>query len=225
MAKYFRFFPKTFYTSDVDSDGLDSVTNIIARFAFANNLRDNTNMFYPYDVQDTDTPEIIAHKMYGSSERHWIILSLNQIVDPQWDWPLSHDNFIQYVNNKYTANANTAAGETGVQYALNESNIHAYFKVITRTVTAGASNRESRSRTVQVEKIEVDANTFADLTLGTTFDRTLKDGTAVKEVVSSSTESFYTYEFNENEAKRSIKILKPEFVPELDREFKRVFTR
>ena len=66
MAKYFRYFPKTFYTSDTDSDGLDSVTNIIARFAIASDLRDNTNMFYPYDVQDTDTPEIIAHKMYSS---------------------------------------------------------------------------------------------------------------------------------------------------------------
>ena len=113
MAKYFRYFPKTFYTSDTESDGLDSVTNIIARFS--DSLRDNSNIFYPYDVQDTDTPEIIAHKMYGSVERHWIVLSLNQIIDLQWDWPLKHDNFIKYVNNKYSANANTSSGETGVR--------------------------------------------------------------------------------------------------------------
>ena len=74
MAKYFRYFPKTFYTSDTDSDGLDSVTNIIARFAIANDIRDNTNMFYPYDVQDTDTPEIIAGKFYDNVHRHWIVL-------------------------------------------------------------------------------------------------------------------------------------------------------
>lgn len=224
MAKYFRYFPKTFYTSDTDSDGLDSVTNIIARFAIANEIRDNTNMFYPYDVQDTDTPEIIAHKIYGSIERHWIILSLNQIIDPQWDWPLNHDNFIKYVNNKYTANANTSSGETGVQWALNESNIHAYFKTITRTITAGASSVESRSRSQIVEKLEVDASTYANVSTGTT-ETTLKDGSVVTEVTAKSTESYYTYEFNENEAKRSIRILNPEFVPELDREFRKVFTR
>lgn len=224
MAKYFRYFPKTFYTSDTDSDGLDSVTNIIARFAIANEIRDNTNMFYPYDVQDTDTPEIIAHKIYGSIERHWIILSLNQIIDPQWDWPLNHDNFIKYVNNKYTANANTSTGETGVQWALNESNIHAYFKTITRTITAGASSVESRSRSQIVEKLEVDASTYANVSTGTT-ETTLKDGSVVTEVTAKSTESYYTYEFNENEAKRSIRILNPEFVPELDREFRKVFTR
>ena len=186
--------------------------------------RDNTNMFYPYDVQDTDTPEIIAHKIYGSIERHWIILSLNQIIDPQWDWPLNHDNFIKYVNNKYTANANTSSGETGVQWALNESNIHAYFKTITRTITAGASSVESRSRSQIVEKLEVDASTYANVSTGTT-ETTLKDGSVVTEVTAKSTESYYTYEFNENEAKRSIRILNPEFVPELDREFRKVFTR
>lgn len=223
MAKYFRYFPKTFYTSDTDSDGLDSVTNIIARFAIANDLRDNTNMFYPYDVQDTDTPEIIAHKMYGSSERHWIVLSLNQIVDPQWDWPLQQDNLIDYVNNKYSTQG-AANNTTGISWAQNEDNIQAYFKTTTRTITSGASTRESRSRTQLVEKLEVDATTYASV-VANTQSYTLVDGSTVTEAITKSTQSYYTYEFNQNEAKRSIRILKPEFVPELDREFRKVFTR
>ena len=220
MAKYFRHFPKTFYTSNDDSPGLDSVTNIMARFSIEPGLLENTNIFYPYDVQDTDTPEIIADKIYGSSERHWIILSFNRIVDPQWDWPLSQDNFIKYVNNKYTANS--GVGQTGIQWALDESNIHAYFKTVTRTITAGASNRESRSRSQTIEKLEVDANTYASIG-ATTNTYTLKDGNVVTEEVTKSTESYYTYEFDENEAKRSIKILKADFVLELEKEFKGVF--
>ena len=39
MSKYFNYFPKTFYTSNSDSIGVDSVTNIIARFAFENSLK------------------------------------------------------------------------------------------------------------------------------------------------------------------------------------------
>jgi len=222
MAKYFRHFPKTFYTSNQDSPGLDSVTNIMARFSIEQSLLENTNIFYPYDVQDTDTPEIIADKIYGSSERHWIVLSFNRIVDPQWDWPLSQDNFIKYVNNKYTANA--GVGQTGIQWALDESNIHAYFKTVTRTITAGASNRESRSRSQTIEKLEVDANTYASIG-ATTNTYTLKDGNVVTEEVTKSTESYYTYEFDENEAKRSIKILKNDFILELEKEFKGVFLR
>jgi len=224
MARYFKHFPKTFYTLNDDSPGLDSVTNILARFSIEPNLLENTNVFYPYDVQDTDTPEIIASKIYGSSEKHWVVLSFNKIVDPQWDWPLNDNNFIKYVNNKYMADADTANGETGIAYALSESNIHAYFKTVTRTISAGASNRESASRSQIIEKLEVDATTWATIGASTnTF--TLKDGNQVTEQVTKSTESYYTYEFNENEAKRSIKILKPNFLLELEKEFKGVFLR
>ena len=224
MAKYFRHFPKTFYTPSDDSPGLDSVTNIISRFTIEPTLLENTNLFYPYDVQDTDTPEIIADKIYGNSERHWIVLAVNQIVDPQWDWPLNQDTFIKYVNDKYTANADTENNETGIQWALDESNIHAYFKTVTRTITAGASNRESRSRNQTIEKLEIDANTYASVGI-TTNSYTLNDGNIVTEEVTKSTESYYTYEFNENEEKRSIKILKGDFVLELEKEFKGVFLR
>jgi len=186
-------------------------------------LIDNTNLFYPYDIQDTDTPEIIAHKIYGGVEKHWIVLAINQIVDPQWDWPLKHDTLIEYVNQKYTANANT--GQTGIAWAQDENNIKNYYKVVTRTITDNSSNRQTRGRTRDIQKFKIDANTYANVAAETTFDDVLNNGTSITETVSKETESYYTYEFNENESKRSIKILKPELVSELDKEFKRVFTR
>jgi hypothetical protein len=221
MAKYFRHFPKTFYTPDTDTDGLDTVTNVIARFKISDALVDNTNMFYPYDVQDTDTPEIIADKMYGTPEKHWIVLSLNKIVDPQWDWPMRQENFIEYLNKKYETEG-TGNNTTGVTWALDESNIQAYYKTVTRTITAGASSRVSRSNSQIVEKLEIDASTYANVAISTD-NYTLKDGNKVIETVKKSTESYYTYEFNLNEAKRTIRILQPDFALELDKSFKKVF--
>tara|TARA_B100000902_G_C27012715_1_gene765636 strand:+ start:59 stop:727 length:669 start_codon:yes stop_codon:yes gene_type:complete len=221
MAKYFRHFPKTFYTPDVDSDGLDTITNLIARFKMSDSLVDNTNVFYPYDVQDTDTPEIIADKMYGNSEKHWIVLSLNKIVDPQWDWPMRQENFVSYLNKKYETEG-TANNTTGVTWALDESNIQAYYKTVTRTISAGASSRVSRSNSEIKEKLEIDASTYANVAISSD-NYVLKDGSKVTEKVTKSTESYYTYEFNLNEAKRSIKILQPQFAIELDKSFKKVF--
>jgi hypothetical protein len=68
MSKYFNYFPKTLYTND-NTSGI-VVTNIISRFAFERAYRDNSAVYYEYDIQDSDTPEIIADKMYGNSERH-----------------------------------------------------------------------------------------------------------------------------------------------------------
>ena len=97
--------------------------------------------------------------------------------------------------------------------------------MVTRTITDNSSNRQTRGRTQDIQKFKIDANTYANVAAETTFDDVLNNGTSITETVSKETESYYTYEFNENEAKRSIKILKPELVSELDKEFKRVFTR
>ena len=100
MSKFFNYYPKTFYTSNNNSTGIDTVTNIIARFAFEKSLKENSSAFYKYTIKDSDTPEIIAHKFYDHSERHWIVLLFNDIIDPQYDWPLQSDTLIDYINTK-----------------------------------------------------------------------------------------------------------------------------
>ena len=213
MAKYFQYFPKTFYTSNNNVVGVDAVTNIITRFAFDSQLKENSVAFYPYQVQDSDTPEIVADKYYGDSEYHWVVLLFNDILDPQFDWPLSQNNIIEYINKKYSANgsANTPA-QNGITWALSENNVQAYFKVITTTGSDG---------TISTQKIQVDANTYANV-VANTLSITTQAGELIQIVTSKEKQSYYTYEVEENEKKREIKLLKRDFLPELEKEFKRV---
>ena len=213
MAKYFNYFSKTFYTSDDDSPGLDTVTNIISRFAFENSLKENSAAFYPYNIQESDTPEIIARKFYDNSERHWIVLLFNNIIDPQWDWPLKEKTLINYIDSKYSANgaANTTV-QTGIAWAMSTNNVQSYFKIITRTSFDG---------TETIEKLSVDANTYANVTTSLN-SYTLQDGTTITQRVTKETQSYYQYEVDLNEAKRTIKLIKPEVVPAIEKEFKKV---
>jgi hypothetical protein len=213
MAKYFNYFSKTFYTSDDTSPGLDTVTNIISRFAFENSLKENSAAFYPYNIQESDTPEIIARKFYDNSERHWIVLLFNNIIDPQWDWPLKEKTLIDYIDSKYSANgaANTTV-QTGIAWAMSTNNVQSYFKIITRTSFDG---------TETIEKLSVDANTYANVTPSLN-SYTLQNGTSITQTVTKETQSYYQYEVDLNEAKRTIKLIKPEFVPAIEKEFKKV---
>lgn len=213
MAKFFRYYPKTFYTSNNSVTGVDSVTNIIARFGFESVLKQNSNAFYKYQIQDGDTPEIIADKLYGNVEFHWVVLLFNDIIDPQFDWPLNQNTIIEYINEKYAANgaANTTV-QSGIIWALSENNVQAYFKVITTTGSDG---------TITVEKFEVDSNTYANISSSIT-NYTTQANEAVTVSVTKETKSYYTYEIEENEKKREINLLKSEFVPEIEKEFKRV---
>ena len=213
MAKFFNYFPKTIYTSNTAVGGLDTVTNIIARFGFEKKLKENSSAFYKYSVQDSDTPEIIAHKFYENSERHWIVLMFNDIIDPQFDWPLKYENFIKYVDKKYSANgaANTTV-QTGLAWAMSINNVQSYYKIVKRTSADG---------TVIEEKLQVDANTYANVG-ATSSSITLQSGNIITQSVSKEKKTYYEYEQEENEAKREIILLKPEFVPQIEKEFKKI---
>lgn len=213
MAKFFNYFPKTIYTANTAVSGLDTVTNIIARFGFEKNLKENSAAFYKYSVQDSDTPEIIAHKYYENSERHWIVLMFNDIVDPQFDWPLKYETFIKYVDKKYTANgaANTTV-QTGLAWAMSTNNVKSYYKIVKRTSADG---------TVIEEKLQVDANTYANVAV-TSSSITLQSGDIITQTVTKEKKTYYEYEQEENEAKREIILLKPEFVPQIEKEFKKI---
>jgi hypothetical protein len=217
MAKYFNFFPKTLYSLSNKPTSADSVTNIIARFGFESTLKENSNIFYPYDIQDGDTPETIANKYYGSPERHWVVLLFNDIIDPQYDWPLDQRTIIKYINDKYTANGSAnVTSQTGL--AWSQSNTKSYYKVVTRVTNNATKN------TIK-EKIELDANTYANVVISNS-TKTLQSGTVIVETVSKETETYYDYEVNLNESKRRIRLLRSEIVSQaglLD-EFKRVIS-
>ena len=215
MAKFFIYYQKTFYTSNNNTSGVDAVTNIIARFAFEKKLKENSLSFYPYQIQDSDTPEIIADKYYDNSERHWIVLLFNDIIDPQFDWPLNQNSIIDYIDKKYTANgASNTTVQSGIAWALSQNNVQAYFKVITTTGTYG---------TITTEKFELDQNTYSNLT-PTTVSITTQANEQVTIKTSKETRSYYTYEIEENEKKREIKLLKKEFISEVEKEFKKIIT-
>ena len=213
MAKFFNYFPKTIYTANTNVTGLDTVTNIIARFRFEETLKENSAAFYKYSIQDSDTPEIIAHKYYEHSERHWIVLMFNDIIDPQFDWPLKYENFINYVDSKYSANgaANTTV-QSGLAWAMSINNVHSYYKIVKRTSADG---------TVIEEKLQVDANTYANVA-ATSSTITLQSGNIITQTISKEKKTYYEYEMDVNEEKRNIILLKPEFVPQIEKEFKKI---
>jgi len=209
MAKYFTYFPQTYYKPIDEGSNLDIVTNIMTRFRIQENLKENSAVYYKYDVSDGDTPEILAAKLYDSPEKHWIILFMNDIIDPQYDWPLSFLELTNFIDSKYKPSANSSIDGAGVNWA--KSNIHSYYK---KTETIYQNNTKE-------EIVRIDSGTYANTASSTTVVN-LFDGTSITKNVYAYSKTYYEYESDENEKKRQIKILKPELVYELDNEFRRI---
>lgn len=213
MAKYFNYFPKTYYNSSDDSPGVDILTNLMARFKLNDTFKTNASVYYKYDVQDGDTPEIVAYKIYGSVEKHWIILLMNDMVDPQFDWPLDNKSLTVFIDKKYKGQqyANSSTSGAGLTWA--NQNTHSYYKIITSTYGS----------TSQTQTIEINSSTYANLSTSNT-TTILQDGNQVTTSVSKDTKSYYRYEYDLNDAKRQIVILKPEFIFDLENEFRKVIS-
>ena len=102
--QYFESFPKLVY--DIEGTGnYKLVTDILRRFKVRQGLINNTVLFDKYNVKLGETPEMVSQRFYNSPYYHWVILSVNNIKDRFYDWPLDTQQFENYVNGKYT-NAN-----------------------------------------------------------------------------------------------------------------------
>jgi hypothetical protein len=197
--QYFDTLPKIIKTDAVGNSVV--MTDLLARCSIIPEILNDPMVYYDYSVQDGDTPEIVAYKYYGDSYRYWIVLFANQITDPQWDWPLSTNNFDAYIANKYQA--------------FNPySTVHHYEKIITQY--------DAGTQTTTTKNIVIDEDTYNSLIVGT-FTYTLPTGN-VTVTISKAAVSYYDYELNLNESKRNIKILNSAYVDELEKQFTDLMT-
>ena len=98
---YFDNFPTIIYDSQGDGDFKD-VKNLLRRVGLRVHIRTNVLLYDTYDVKEGETPEIIASKLYGDPELHWVILMINNVTDRFHQWPMSTPQFLEFINDKYS---------------------------------------------------------------------------------------------------------------------------
>lgn len=206
--KYFETLPSIISVDQ--NNNLYSLKNLVTRAELVNKLKNNVNLFYEYGVQDGDTPEIVAHKYYGDQNRYWLILMANELFDPEWDWPLSTNEFTAYINDKYSAAA-TEADLDVLSYT--SSTIHHYEKIITTL--------DSISLYQTTKTLIVDVETYDNI-IEKTEVKTLPDGSTVTYTVSKKPVYIYDYEVETNEAKRNVRLIKSQYAVDMERQLKLV---
>ena len=128
---YFSKFP--LYQYDVqNTQERTLITDILRRVNLKGNAKANTLVFDNYVVQDGDQPDMVAHKYYGDSTLHWVIVTINNITS-RYDWPLDQVALSQYVNDKYS-------NPDGIHhYEINATSGDTTKKLIVASDTSGAT--------------------------------------------------------------------------------------
>lgn len=101
---YFKQFPQIYYdfpqinTSDRE---LQILTDITTNVRFRKAVLENVTLYDEYDMLEGETPEMVAEKVYGNPELHWIIMLANQRYDYLKDFPMSSRELEFYCIDKY----------------------------------------------------------------------------------------------------------------------------
>ena len=98
---YFANFPVIPYDS-VGNGDYRLVTNLLKRVALRTKVKTNTSLFDTYNVKECQTPEMIADKLYGDPNLHWIVMYVNNITDRYHQWPMTTPQFLAFINDKYS---------------------------------------------------------------------------------------------------------------------------
>ena len=118
MANYFKNLPRVNYDIfGTEPNNYRSVTNIMKRIKFKPKVLEDISDYYPYYVQEGERPDIISFQKYGSVAYAYLIMLINDIYDPNFDWPLSSQQFEQYIRNKY-GTVESAMGTTKFYYQI-----------------------------------------------------------------------------------------------------------
>lgn len=202
MAYYFTSFPQTQYSQTGTGSFKKTITDITVRIKLRDIIKENIYSYYTVDITDEDTLEILAEKYYGDSEYHWVVAIANDIVDPQYDWPLNYLSFQNYINKKYGSVANA------------ESQIHHYEKVISR--------RDSITGTITETVIEIQKADY-DLLPSNSYEAlNLDGGSTVEETITKRAITAMQFETDTNNAKRVKRLIKEEYLPVILEEFNNI---
>jgi hypothetical protein len=199
--KYFATLP---YLITTDPNGNQvAARNLLVRTSIIPQLLNNPALYYEYDIQEGDTPEVLATKYYSDPYRYWLVLFANQIFDPQWQWPLSYQRFNDYITDKY--------GSTSAAQA----NTYQYQKTISTT--------DSISQNTTTDIYVIDSNTYTNLIESKeiiNLQPTIWNQNASITIVTTKQElSTYDWELQQNEKRRNIKIINSNYVGQFEAQF------
>ena len=186
MSSYFSEVPDFEYVSrlpDAKISDYIRVKNLFRRGFLREDIFQDLTFFTKYQVRGDDRPDNVAFEIYKDSTLDWLVLTANNIVNIQDEWPIPNSVFDELMTERYGTYENLIGG------------IHHY-----ETVEV----KDARDVVIVNKGLQVESTYSV-----TFFDERAGD---MKTVTPTIPITNYQYEQKVNEEKRNIYLLKPKYL-------------
>lgn len=204
---YFRKFSELLYQSPLESRNSTydyvRVKNIFRRAKIREDFFRSSVTFNKYNIIGEERPDQISKKFYGSPEYDWVVLLSNNIINLRNEWPLSDSEFNNYIQSKFTASELTSP--------------HHYETTVTF---------DTRGKMIVPGGKIVDSNfsvTYFDEELQEVLNNQTIQGKSIT-INPVRSISVYEYEIQQNEKKRNIYILNPNYLQTIIDDLEEIMT-
>ena len=105
MSDYFTRIPDFEYISRVNDRTSNNdyirVKNLFRRAIIREDIFSDFMSFTKYKIEGDERPDELAYKFYHDEDLDWLILASNNIVHVRDEWPLTQNDFHNYLMEKY----------------------------------------------------------------------------------------------------------------------------
>jgi len=104
MSDYFNRLPDFEYVSrlpDAQISDYITVKNFFKKGKLREDIFQDLAFFTKYQIRGNDRPDNVAFEIYGDSSLDWLVLTCNNVINIQTEWPLPQQQFDNYLLDKY----------------------------------------------------------------------------------------------------------------------------
>lgn len=98
---YFSLIPDLIYPDLQDKTKRVIAKNFFRKVRMREDLSTAPLFFATYTIEDGETPDIVADKLYSNASYFWILLIVNNITNLNKEWPVSSYNLGELLSEKY----------------------------------------------------------------------------------------------------------------------------
>lgn len=238
---YFKNFQKVGY--DLDGSGYSSTLTNLTHFSrIGTKYLDDVSFYSYYNISEGERPDMVSYKLYDSSDYYWTFFIINNnLFNAFTDWPKGTADLKDYVENKYRHLAGISAqvgsgfdpiagkftiGETvegGVSGALG--------KIIAKYPTLGYIEIQPISGTFRESGEGIYGTQSQDfLTCASIRSRAYAPRYHIdvstgeqtgRRTAGTQPVTNFEWEYEQNIEKSRIRVIKPRYIQDVAREFKR----
>ena len=109
MSNYFKQVPDFEYVSrlpDAKISDYIAVKNLFKKAELRPDIFQDLSTFQKYQIKGDDRPDNVAEDFYQDSSLDWLVLTSNNIINIQTEWPMSQRDFDRFLLDKYGTYAN-----------------------------------------------------------------------------------------------------------------------